>query len=35
MSAFFSQDKTKFVLVEVYSNAGAPAAHKDTAHYAR
>jgi len=29
------EDTTKFVLVEVYSNADAPAAHKETAHYAR
>jgi len=27
-------DPTKFVLVEVYKNADAPAKHKDTAHYA-
>jgi quinol monooxygenase YgiN len=26
-------DPTRFVLVEVYRNAQAPAAHKDTAHY--
>lgn len=26
-------DPTKFVLVEVYKSADAPAAHKDTAHY--
>lgn len=26
-------DPTKFVLVEVYKNAEAPVAHKDTAHY--
>jgi quinol monooxygenase YgiN len=28
-------DPTRFVLVEVYRNEGAPAAHKETAHYAR
>jgi quinol monooxygenase YgiN len=28
-------DSTRFVLVEVYRNEGAPAAHKETAHYAR
>ena len=27
-------DPTKFVLVEVYKNGDAPAAHKDTEHYA-
>ena len=27
-------DRTRFVLVEVYRDANAPAAHKDTAHYA-
>mmetsp|Transcript_29296 Transcript_29296/g.67272 ORF Transcript_29296/g.67272 Transcript_29296/m.67272 type:complete len:119 (+) Transcript_29296:646-1002(+) len=26
-------DSTKFVLVEVYNNDSAPAAHKETAHY--
>ncbi|MCG5054883.1 MAG: antibiotic biosynthesis monooxygenase [Myxococcales bacterium] len=26
-------DPTRFVLVEVYRDAAAPAAHKDTAHY--
>jgi len=26
-------DPTRFVLVEVYRNGGAPAAHKETAHY--
>ena len=26
-------DPTRFVLIEVYRNAQAPAAHKDTAHY--
>jgi autoinducer 2-degrading protein len=26
-------DATKFVLVEVYKNGDAPAAHKETAHY--
>lgn len=28
-----ADDPTKFVLVEVYRNADAPAAHKETAHY--
>jgi (4S)-4-hydroxy-5-phosphonooxypentane-2,3-dione isomerase len=28
-------DPTRFVLVEVYKTPEAPAAHKDTAHYAR
>jgi autoinducer 2-degrading protein len=28
-------DLTRFVLVEVYRNADAPAQHKETAHYAR
>jgi autoinducer 2-degrading protein len=28
------EDPTRFVLVEVYRNAEAPAAHKQTAHYA-
>ncbi len=27
------QDATRFVLVEAYRHAGAPAAHKETAHY--
>ena len=27
-------DPTKFILVEVYKTADAPAAHKETAHYA-
>jgi autoinducer 2-degrading protein len=27
------QDDTQFVLVEVYKNETAPAAHKETAHY--
>jgi (4S)-4-hydroxy-5-phosphonooxypentane-2,3-dione isomerase len=27
-------DPTRFVLIEAYRNAGAPAAHKETAHYA-
>ncbi|MBE2212592.1 MAG: antibiotic biosynthesis monooxygenase [Opitutaceae bacterium] len=27
-------DPTRFVLVEVYRDAGAPARHKETAHYA-
>ena len=30
-----SEDPTRFVLVEVYRNADAPAAHKQTAHYQR
>lgn len=30
-----SDDPTKFVLVEVYRNADAPAQHKETAHYLR
>ncbi len=30
-----SDDPTKFILVEVYKTAEAPAAHKETAHYAR
>ena len=29
-----SDDPTRFVLVEVYRTAAAPAAHKETAHYA-
>ncbi|HOK44788.1 MAG TPA: antibiotic biosynthesis monooxygenase [Bryobacteraceae bacterium] len=29
-----TDDPTRFVLVEVYKNADAPAAHKETAHYA-
>ena len=29
------EDPTRFVLVEVYRNAAAPAAHKETAHYQR
>ncbi len=28
-------DPTRFVLVEVYRSAGAPARHKETAHYLR
>ena len=28
-------DLTRFVLVEVFRNVGAPAKHKETAHYAR
>jgi (4S)-4-hydroxy-5-phosphonooxypentane-2,3-dione isomerase len=28
-------DPTRFVLVEVYRNADAPARHKETSHYAR
>ena len=27
------EDPTRFVLIEVYRTAGAPAAHKETAHY--
>src|SRR5512134_157487 len=30
-----SDDPTKFILVEVYKSPEAPAAHKETAHYAR
>ena len=30
-----TEDPTRFVLVEVYRSADAPAAHKATAHYAR
>jgi len=30
-----TDDPTKFILVEVYKTADAPAAHKKTAHYAR
>jgi quinol monooxygenase YgiN len=30
-----TEDPTRFILVEVYKNAKAPAAHKETAHYAR
>ena len=30
-----TEDPTKFILVEVYKTAEAPAAHKETAHYAR
>jgi autoinducer 2-degrading protein len=29
-----ADDPTRFVLVEVYRDAAAPAAHKETAHYA-
>ena len=29
-----TDDPTRFVLVEVYRHAAAPAAHKETAHYA-
>lgn len=29
-----NDDPTRFMLVEVYRNAAAPAAHKETAHYA-
>ena len=30
-----TDDPTKFILVEIYKTAQAPAAHKETAHYAR
>lgn len=30
-----TDDPTRFILVEVYKTAKAPAAHKETAHYAR
>ena len=30
-----AEDTTKFILVEVYKTAEAPAAHKETAHYAQ
>ncbi|RPI26836.1 MAG: antibiotic biosynthesis monooxygenase [Acidobacteria bacterium] len=30
-----ADDPTRFVLVEVYRNAEAPARHKETAHYAK
>ncbi len=30
-----ADDPTRFVLVEVYRSPAAPAAHKETAHYAR
>jgi Uncharacterized conserved protein len=30
-----SEDPAKFILVEVYKTAEAPAAHKETIHYAR
>ena len=30
-----TEDPAKFILVEVYKTADAPAAHKETAHYAR
>ena len=30
-----TDDQTKFILVEVYKTTEAPAAHKETAHYAR
>ena len=30
-----SDDPTRFILVEVYKSAEAPAAHKETAHYLR
>lgn len=29
-----ADDATRFVLVEIYRDAGAPAKHKETAHYA-
>lgn len=29
------EDPTKFILVEIYKTADAPAAHKETAHYKR
>jgi len=30
-----TDDPTRFILVEVYRSADAPAAHKETAHYAK
>jgi len=30
-----NDNRSKFVLVEVYRNAAAPAAHRETAHYAK
>ena len=30
-----TEDPTRFILVEVYKTVQAPAAHKETAHYAR
>ena len=30
-----SEDPTRFILVEIYKTADAPAAHKETAHYAK
>jgi (4S)-4-hydroxy-5-phosphonooxypentane-2,3-dione isomerase len=30
-----ADDPTRFILVEVYKTADAPAAHKETAHYAK
>jgi autoinducer 2-degrading protein len=30
-----TEDPTRFILVEVYKTADAPAAHKETAHYAK
>ena len=30
-----TEDPTKFILVEVYKTADAPATHKETVHYAR
>ncbi|MGZ9164076.1 MAG: putative quinol monooxygenase [Anaerolineales bacterium] len=30
-----ADDPTKFILVEIYKTVDAPAAHKETAHYAR
>jgi len=35
MSCQQSDDATRFVLVEVYRAADAPARHKETAHYAK
>ncbi len=30
-----AEDPTRFILVEIYKSADAPAAHKETAHYAK
>ena len=30
-----TEDPTKFILVEIYKTADAPAAHKETTHYAK
>jgi quinol monooxygenase YgiN len=30
-----TEDPTKFILVEIYKTTDAPAAHKETAHYAK